>query len=290
MSSRKGSWLARIVVFTHAYDRFLRWRWSWPPRNSTYLLFEVLRELRTMGHDWQVVVGPQPASGDVAVLHVDASFVDEAYLALAQGFPRSVNFATSDISKRRVSGALLAPGEGWAGPVIVKTNLNYMGKIEAAHNRLAAQRGLPPPHPAPPAIERYEVLPSADAVPDSTWANPDLVVERFIPEPDAQGYALRTWVFMGTRERCTRHVASDSLVKADNIVRREPVEVPAALRAERERLGFDFGKFDFVVHDGRPVLLDANRTPGSSRAMRPVLKAGARHLAEGFAEMIGKAG
>jgi len=33
------------------------------------------------------------------------------------------------------------------------------------------------------------------------------------------------------------------------------------LVAERERLGLDYGKFDFVVHEGRPVLLDAAPTP-----------------------------
>jgi hypothetical protein len=29
----------------------------------------------------------------------------------------------------------------------------------------------------------------------------------------------------------------------------------------REALGFDYGKFDYVEHDGEPILLDANKTP-----------------------------
>ena len=33
------------------------------------------------------------------------------------------------------------------------------------------------------------------------------------------------------------------------------------LRAWRERLRFDFGKFDYVYHGERFVLLDVNRTP-----------------------------
>lgn len=278
--------MARVVVFTHAFDRFVMWRLAWPPRISFYLLFDVLGELENMGHTWRVVAGPEPAKGDVAILHVDASFVDEEYLALSHEFALGVNFGTVDISKRKVSGALLAPGEAWGGPVIVKTNLNYMGRTEAAHNRKATKRGLPLPHAQPPNIKQYEVLPSVNAVPASIWANSDLVVERFIPEPDEQGFALRNWVFMGERERCTRHVSPYSFVKAADVVRREPVEVPDALRAERKRLGFDFGKFDFVIHDGRPVLLDANRTPGSAPAVRRLLKSGARNLAEGLAEMI----
>jgi hypothetical protein len=98
--------------------------------------------------------------------------------------------------------------------------------------------------------------------------------------------SIRIWVFMGSRERCTRHVSSDPIVKASNIISRTLSEVPAALRAERARLGFDFGKFDFVIHEGQPILLDANRTPGSSPALREFLLDGARNLADGLEELI----
>jgi len=39
------------------------------------------------------------------------------------------------------------------------------------------------------------------------------------------------------------------------------ISVPEELHAMWARLGFDFGKFDYVVRDGQIVLLDANRTP-----------------------------
>ena len=74
---------------------------------------------------------------------------------------------------------------------------------------------------------------------------------------------------MGSRERCTRFVTADRISKAADVLKYEPAEVPPELRAERERLGFDFGKFDFVMHDGEPILLDANRTPGIAAAIRP---------------------
>ena len=37
---------------------------------------------------------------------------------------------------------------------------------------------------------------------------------------------------------------------------------------------------------GEPVLLDANRTPGVARAIQPLMKEGARNLAEGLHELL----
>ena len=47
-------------------------------------------------------------------------------------------------------------------------------------------------------------------------------------------------------------------------------------------LAFDYGKFDYVLHDGRVVLLDINKTPGESRVIRPAVMARLRHLASGI--------
>ena len=91
---------------------------------------------------------------------------------------------------------------------------------------------------------------------------------------------------MGSRERCTRSITSDKISKASDILRYEPAEVPPEIRLERERLGFDFGKFDFVIYDGEPVLLDANRTPGLATALLPLLKTGAPKLAAGLHELM----
>jgi hypothetical protein len=64
---------------------------------------------------------------------------------------------------------------------------------------------------------------------------------------------------------------------------------PISRRNERARLGFDFGKFDFVVHEGQSVLLDTNRTPSSSPALREFLQAGMLNLAQGMDELIASA-
>ena len=69
----------------------------------------------------------------------------------------------------------------------------------------------------------------------------------------------------------------------------EPTTVPEVLRAERERLGFDFGKFDFVVHEGEVVLLDANRTPTGAAAISTYQSEQAAKLALGINSFLGPA-
>ncbi len=277
--------MARLVIITHEYDRFTSRPLRWPALRSDYLLFDVLRLLERHGHSWRVSTGPRAVSGDVAFLHVDTTLVAPEYLALAPQFAGTINFATADISKRTVSRVRVMQGDDWAGPVIVKSNLNANGQVEQLHNRRARAAGRPLPHPVvhhPP----YRVLRSVREVGSDVWDDPYLIVERFLPEVDADGFALRTWVFMGDREGCTRQVAPDPIVKAGIVIRYEKVAVPEQLRAERERLGFEFGKFDFVVHDGEPVLLDTNRTPGTARSIRTLMKERAPLLAEGLDGLI----
>ena len=52
-------------------------------------------------------------------------------------------------------------------------------------------------------------------------------------------------------------------MKLSNVVERRPFEseAPEELQRFRAELGFDYGKFDYVMVDGHPVLLDANSTP-----------------------------
>lgn len=280
--------MAKLVVITHQFD-FFAYRIGGPPApvTSPYLLFDVLKHLQALGHTFEVTRGPSPRPGDVALLHVDSTIVDEQYLALASSYAGTINFGTRDISKRRVSRCLLAQGDAWDGKVIVKGNLNAGGYMEANHNEIALKFGFPQPHPGITKSPPYQVHDRLEDVPAEVWNDETRVVEKFIPEPDADGgFALHTWVFIGSSERCTRMVTSSEISKAGDVLRYTSAEIPQQLRAERERLGFDFGKFDFVMHDGEPVLLDANRTPGVAAAIRPLMKAGAPNLAEGLDELI----
>ena len=279
--------MATLVVVTHEHDAF-DWRDTASGRiASPYLLRGVLQSLERLGHNWTVTSGPRRPPGDVALLHVDATFVGDEYLSLGSSYAGTINFQAADISKRKISRQLLKQGDDWAGPVIVKSNFNCGGQMEEMHNRRARRLGLVEPHPGVVQWSDYRILRGLDEVEDEVWADPSLVVERFLPERDRAGdYAYRTWVFMGARERCNRFVTAEPISKGAGVLRYAPVEVPASLREERARLGLDVGSFDFVIHDGEPVLLDANRTPGVTPTLAEMINAGNANLAEGLDLLI----
>lgn len=287
----KGTNVASVVVITHEHDQFLGKRSLLLRRDSPYLLFDILEELKRRGHSVRVQQGLSKAyKADIAILHVDATATPAEYLDYARRFPFCLNVGAGDISKRRISGALIADGDPWQGPVIVKSNLNNQGIPEMLLNRRSKRAGKAPPFPHVRTQQAYEVHDSFGDVPDGIFERDDLVVEKFIPEREADGFAARFWVFCGERERCTRYVSPNSLVKASQTIRREPVPVPDEMRERRRELGFDYGKFDFVVHDGRAVLLDANSTPGRPSKLRAMFAAGAADLADGFEGLIRRAG
>jgi hypothetical protein len=113
------------------------------------------------------------------------------------------------------------------------------------------------------------------------------VVEKFLPERRGDFYCLRTWVFFGRSERAALHLSRDPVVKRVTTEQREIVDhVPDEIRAMRRRLGFDYGKFDFVIHEGVPVLLDANCTPTTHPEWNPRVRALAENLARGLYDLL----
>lgn len=286
-----GDVVARIAVITHEYDRFQSRRGILMRRDSPYMLFDLLAELKRRGHSARIHRGPSSKhDADIAVLHVDATVTPSDYLEYARGFPFCLNLGATDISKRRISGAVLNQSDDWDGPVIVKSNLNHWGTPEQHLNRQAERAGKATPFPGARIFDQYQVYASPAEVPPETFARTDLVVEKFVPEPEPDGFAARFWIFCGDRERCTRYVSPQSVVKGDDTIRRETVPVPEELRVLRQRLGFDYGKFDFVVNEGRAVLLDANKTPGRARNLSKIVAAGTANLADGFESLIRRAG
>jgi len=274
--------MAHIVLITHTYDNF---------RERSFLLGSLAGHWLDAGHDVSLAegLGNWP-DGDVAVMHVDLSVVPAAYSEAARRYAVVVNGAATDVRKKRVSRHVVTQDDDWTGPVIIKTDLNYSGIPEMHAAQMFRRDGKPadlPPGPVVSTTRPYPILRSLGEVPREVWANPGLVVERFLPEQDAHGYWVRAWVFFGDRERCTRYRGTHPIVKTATIVGREPAPVPEELRAERERLGFDYGKFDFVVHDGRATLFDANRTP-SAPPSSPEIDASNAHLAGGLESLMRK--
>jgi len=110
--------------------------------------------------------------------------------------------------------------------------------------------------------EDYQVFSSLKEVPEAVFHNPWLVVERFLPERQNGIYYLRVYQFCGDQGYCARWGSPHPIVKRRNIISREEVAIPEEVVAVRRELGMDYGKLDFVIHEGRPIVFDANRTPG----------------------------
>jgi hypothetical protein len=266
--------LAHILVIRHADE----------PDDFADYSMPILCDLwREAGHRISIAKGVDALpEADLAILHVNLSVVPDEYREAAARYPRAVNGRALDIRKRNVSRHLLSRGDAWDGEVIIKSDLNFAGVPEwrAAHPELPASA-------VPRDMVNYLVCDTIDLVPEQVWSDPRLVVERFLPERDADGYYwLRTWVFLGERGRCRRGRSRAPVIKGWRVVDTDPelLEVPDAIRAERERLGIDYGKFDFVVHDGTPVLFDANKTPGIGPSRSAVLYS---ELASALDQLLG---
>lgn len=249
-----------------------------------YWLQAIVEHWRESGVQVRVIDDPeQRVDADLAILHVDLTVVPRDYLAWVGRFPVTINGAVADISKRTISTHLLRPGDRYDGPAIVKTDRNCAGEPEL---RLASSRraGRRPRdivggtleyvgeklrrrrrrarYGTSRAFHDYRVFPSMAAVPEAVWDDDELVVERFLPERRDGRYCVRTWLFFGDRDRHALFTSDEPVIKSHNIMGFERLgEVPEALRQRRRELKFDFGKFDYAVVDGQPVLFDANRTP-----------------------------
>jgi hypothetical protein len=273
----------RIAVITHPSDRRLRtWLGGRIARSRPfYQLDAILLAGRAQGLRW-VFTDPgqrfQPA--DAALLHVDMSLISQDYLDLAAAYPIAVNGRVADIRKRHVSRNLITRDDPWSGPVLVKSDLNCAGKPEAFLTRKAG-------HPAPASVPDYQLFDHVAAVPDPIWRDPTRVVERYLPERRGPHNVLRVWSFLGDYERCTWYSAPETIVKGHNIVDFGPSEVPDHLRAERQRLGFDYGKFDFAIGPEGPVLYDANRTPAYLSSRPDLMREAGLQMSAALIRMIG---
>ena len=210
---------------------------------------------------------------DIAIQHVDLTKVPPPYLALDRVYPRVINGAVGDISKRAISTDLLAEDDDHRGPVMVKTDLNHAGLPERMLRQemrglrgvllRLAERALPADWFGNMPGDQYRVFDSMERVPRWVWRARHLVVQPLHVERRGNLYAMHQWYFLGDRDCVSTFLASTPVVKLSTVVERLPLhtEVPDEMRRRRTALKFDYGKFDYVVADGKPILLDANRTP-----------------------------
>jgi hypothetical protein len=251
---------------------------------GNYVVARLAHYWRAWGH--QVTADPTraPAAG-LGILHIDKTRVMPEEVS-----PTSLpllNQYILDISKNRFSELRVYQESLWDGPVIIKSILNCFGAperradspgfFERRRRKLALKswklaRTLP--------ARDYPVLQSVHAVPAWVWEREDLIVERFMPEKHGDLYSIRGWLFFGNRGYAYRLFSTAPVVKTGNITHFEILEqVPPELEFFRRAHGFDFGKFDYVVVEGRAVVIDMNKTPTT---IAPPDSPRLRDLAEGI--------
>ena len=286
----------KIVILLHEDDPYPRYRSEW-----WHLIWQLCALWQEQNIEVEVVKGvDRHVDADLLFSHLDLSQVDDRYEEFRSRYPFVVNGGVRDITKRFISTNLVQPGDGYTGPVIVKTNRNYGGLPEtllkqerAAGRRLASlwsglnkiidrnsRRFLRLARTLD--VDQYPVFPTVASIPPGVFKNEALVVERFLPERDGELYCLRVYVFLGDRHVNTLSKSREPIIKLSSVISREKVPVPEEIVAARRRLKFDYGKFDYVINEGRVVLLDTNSTPGSPPSSADGASPTAAKLADGI--------
>lgn len=258
--------------------------------NFPYLVHPLARHWLEQGLDVQVAHRlREPAGEDVLILpHFDLTVRPASFVDPISRSAHVVNRDVIDVSKRRISSQLVVTPEQHDGPVLVKSNRNFGGWPESRIRAAAGTKNVP--RAAFLHWSDYKVYDHPRQVPSHVWTNPLLVVEKFLPETEGGLFCLRQYIFLGDREIYTRALSPLPIVKSHNVVRRKVFKgaPPKGVLEVRRRLGFDYGKFDFVIHDGKSIVFDVNPTP----TFNPKSKAGSQdnliaHLAEGMRSLLG---
>ena len=283
----------RIAVLFHAGNR--------DTPLSAYIVDHLARFWREDGHEVVYLFGTRAfVPADLVLVHVNLSVVPEEYLAFAARYPVVLNGRIRDIRKSVISSNLVGPQDTSGGPVIVKSNLNYGGAPERTltpgflekHSRVwrFARRAAARFTGREEITDwtNYRVFDSVDLVPRSYFKRDDVVIERFLPERENNLFHLRMYTVLGNRWTCTRIASPYPVFKASLSVSAEPVEPHPEVEAWRRQFNLDYGKLDYLVHDGHPVLIDVNKTTGASRQMAGApLSEMRRRLADGLYSYFG---
>ena len=285
----------RIAILFHEKDRH---------NVHKYVIFTMAEDWRKDGLEVVFLFGVKEfVPSDLVIVHVDLTVVPQEYLEFARQYPVALNGEVRDIRKSTFSHNLVAPEDSYTGQVIVKSDLNHAGRPELSLKQsflfwrkvnLYIFRklhifssgiipGLPPRIDSPLDYRIYDNLKS---VPAACFRSPKMVVEKFLPEKEDGLYFVRNCSFLGDRMTCLRLASKYPIVNFNTRLSMEFIEPHPQIMEIRKQLKFDYGKFDYVVHDGEVVLLDANKTTGASRkgrgAVMPQLEELRRYRAAGI--------
>lgn len=238
-------------------------------QNSCYLIDALACRWRKNGYEVVKHCGIKNSpDADIVILHVDATIVADEYAKCLSKYPVVLNRNVTDISKVMISSNILKQNDTYLGPVIIKTNANSGGLPEATrikyyYSKLAIKRNWGKVAVLNPL--KYPIFESKESVPIAVWKNENLLVEKFLPERADGLFFLRYWIFLGDKGWAGRFGAKEPIVKFGNMATKDDhVPVPDELKIVRKKLGFDYGRFDYVEHNGKTVLFDVNKTVGGA--------------------------
>ena len=244
--------------------------------NWLYLIDAIALRWKKLGYEVLTHYGTKNVpDADIVILHVDSTIVPHKFVECLAKYPVVLNRSVLDISKTMISRNILRQGDDYSGPVIVKTNANFGGVPEATFNRISFKKKwwserlftlkrnwakidvLNP--------DKYPIFKNKESRPVGVWKNKNLIVEKFLPERMNGLFFLRYWIFFGEQGWTGRFGETNPIVKFGAMATKdESVAVPDELRILRKRLGFDYGRFDYVVNDGETVVFDVNKTLGGA--------------------------
>jgi hypothetical protein len=206
---------------------------------------------------------------DLIIVHVDLSVVPDEYLEFARQYPIVLNGKVKDIRKSTFSKHLVTKDDPYEGKVIVKSDLNYAGKPEQhlqphRFSRILSKFSFGRFKRTPyfNSSLDYRIFDHPRLVPRAYFKNPRLVVEKFLPETKNGLYFSRCFYFLGDRTHCFRLASKHPIVKAQNYIWIEQVETHPEILGYWKALKFDYGHFDYTIHQGAVVLHDINKTTG----------------------------
>jgi hypothetical protein len=276
----------RLVIIHHADEKLFPGR-----RHLLHLLIPLWREA---GIEVLEVYGPGHApDADVAFLHVDVTIMPPEYLEFARRYPVVINGGVPDILKTRLSQLRVTRESDYDGPVIMKSALNSAGQPERAiYNLYSLPRRIlyrllhPSPQPRYPVHlwnkSDYKVYPSIREVPGEVWDCPHLLVEKLVTEMHDGQYCLRECYFFGDQADECVELSPNPVFTSGELALHLQMGIPPELHALRKKLGFDYGKFDYVMIDGKPFVFDFNKTTGLVDPESDSSLGRARHLATGI--------
>lgn len=241
-----------------------------PSRSSGHLIGLLAEQWRQNGIEVIELTGPSRfVEADLLLLHLSRPLVPEDYRRFAAQYPVTFNAGATDLRKNLYADGLLKADAAYRAPVIVKPVDRYASMSSAR----PASRGVFGFRPragtaAAASNDNARIYSSLADVPAEKFSA-DYIVQKFVPEEQNGRYALRQYFFLGDRHFISLQTSGAAIIHSSAPLSLDAWTPPQVLLDLRAKLGLDYGRIDFVMHEGRPFVLGATRSPGLPAMAEP---------------------